>query len=298
MGVFAQKIPPQALVETCWRYTYAHRPGTNSLAHQADGAFRHFLFFRYNDSCLQSLNGRTSVGGWRLHGDTLVCPIRQNERLQVVRLNRFLLELSGKSAGNGENIVYHFVRVQRSESPFAPAANELPEMRVEDSPPRPAAPAPRGGAGAAAFINIELVGGGYYGGIDPVQHDYISINNEGRLIREFEGAQTGRIIQKRTIPRAELVRLADWIAGQGFFDFENRYDCSSSDCERRKSQSPMPVPLRLSVTYGNAQKMVSVGIWGLDRTGVRYVDYPPALDGIVDAIQDLANEQTEIGGKQ
>lgn len=289
-GVFAQNANArEALVETCWRYAYAHRPGTNSLVHQADDAFRHFLFFRYDDSCRQWLNGRESASAWQLRGDTLLCPIRDNACVQLLRVNRFVLELAGKSPG-GSVVVYHFVRATRAETPFDPAADELPEVLVESRGPRPGPNSP-GAGGDEAFINIELVGGGYYGGIDPVQHDYISINSEGRLIREFESAQNGRLVQKRSIPRAELVRLADWIAEQGFFNFENRYDCTAPDCEHRKTQTPMPVPLRLSVAYGGAQKMVSISIWGRDRTGVRYVDYPPAMDGIVDAIQRMANER-------
>ncbi|MEZ4980000.1 MAG: hypothetical protein R2769_00110 [Saprospiraceae bacterium] len=36
------------------------------------------------------------------------------------------------------------------------------------------------------YINIELIGGGYYGGIDPVLKDFIHVKSDGRLIKEFK----------------------------------------------------------------------------------------------------------------
>ncbi|RMD74713.1 MAG: hypothetical protein D6818_02730, partial [Bacteroidetes bacterium] len=57
----------------------------------------------------------------------------------------------------------------------------------------------------------------------------------------------------------------------------------------RKKQAPRPVPLRLAVTYGDRRKVVTIAIWGKDDAGIQYVDYPPALDAIIEAIQRMAS---------
>jgi len=51
------------------------------------------------------------------------------------------------------------------------------------------------------YINIELIGGGYYGGVDPVLRDYIQIKSNGRLIQEFKSIHNGLIVKKKNIPR-------------------------------------------------------------------------------------------------
>jgi hypothetical protein len=61
----------------------------------------------------------------------------------------------------------------------------------------------------------------------------------------------------------------------------------------RKSDKPTPIPLRIVVTYGQRKKVVTVAIWGKDNTGTQYVEYPPQLDHIVDAIQRMANRLEE-----
>ena len=84
------------------------------------------------------------------------------------------------------------------------------------------------------YINIELIGGGYYGGIDPVVKDFVHIKSNGRLIHEFKSHERGEVINKGDISRQELEEFADFISTTGFFDYERIYDCEESACQRRK----------------------------------------------------------------
>jgi hypothetical protein len=143
------------------------------------------------------------------------------------------------------------------------------------------------------YISIELIGGGYYGGIDPVLKDYIYIKSNGRLIKEFKSLHGGLVVTKKDIPRDEIEQFAEYIISQRFFDFEAIYDCESSICQNRKRNKPTPIPLRLAVAYGSRKKVVTVSIWGDDIDNLKYVDYPTALDNIVEAIQRMAHRLDE-----
>ena len=76
---------------------------------------------------------------------------------------------------------------------------------------------------------------------------------------------------------------------QNFFEFERLYDCEDSFCQKRKHVKPTPIPLRIAVAYGNRKKVITVSIWGKDEKNTKYVNYPPALDNIIDAIQRMAH---------
>jgi len=122
-----------------------------------------------------------------------------------------------------------------------------------------------------------------------VLKDIIHIKNNGRLIKEFHSKHNGQILTKKNIDRLELEEFAEYIQKQDFFSFERSYDCTTSDCLKRKKMQPRPMPLRLSVVYGNRKKHITISIWGKDKYGVQYVEYPPAIDKIIDAIQRMAN---------
>ena len=204
---------------------------------------------------------------------------------------------------------YHFVRVESKNAPFAKPGNELPEVLIEAENPnkpdsdkpnwwafgkkkskknKPSEPSP-----APTYINIELAGGGYYGGIDPVLKDFIHIKSDGRLIKEYQSIHNGLLVNKKNISREELEQFCEYLKKQGFFDMERVYDCSDPACHKRKSMKPAPIPLRLSITFGTQKKVITIAIWGKDDLGVRYVDYPPALDNIIDAIQRMASRLEE-----
>lgn len=291
----AAQTSAEQLFETHWRYTYTLHVETNSIVQQAGDQWRHFMWFRYDSICRQHLNGKISESSWRLENQRLYFSFRQKSTFSIVRLNDFSLELESAAPDGKGTHLYHFVKVKKEDSPFAQETNTLPVVKVQTVPlvqadSARAVSAVKLPSSGGEDVCVELVGGGYYGGINPVQQDYTTITREGRLIHEFESLQGKRLVHKVTIPKEELEKLLEWVATeQHFFELENAYDCKTPECEKRKTTKPAPVPLRLRIAKGDKVKMITVGIWGLDKNGRRYVSYPPELDRIVDAIQRMAN---------
>lgn len=296
------------LVESKWRYTYTLHATSNTIIHRAGQQYDYYLYFRFDYSYQQYLNGSLSLGTWSLDGRTLYYSFQNVDRFTIAELtpNKLILEFDPPN-GKG-TFQYHFVRVSTTEAPFPRPANELPEVIVEASKPsKKSSEKTREGLFSwlrkkdkaetrkedLVEINIELIGGGYYGGIDPVVKDYIRIKSDGRLIQEFQSLNGGLYINKKNIPREELEQFIEWVAKQGFFKMQRIYDCTDPLCFQRKAQKPTPIPLRLSITYGNVRKVVTVAIWGEDERKIRYVDYPIELDAIIDAIQRMAHRLEE-----
>ena len=292
----------RAIVETKWRYTYALHLESNTIIHKAEKFYDYFLYFRYDYIYEQYLNGEMSRGTWSLNGDELFYSFKHIKKFKVAQANKETLILEFTQPNSMGTYQYYFVRVESEDAPFVKPAYELPDVIVEREDIR------KGRTRFAfrkkrkkrkrrkkatkenqIFISIELIGGGFYGGIDPVLRDYIYIKNDGRLVKEYKGLNSGLTVIKKNIPREELERLAEFIIAQNFFDFDRMYDCESAFCQERKHSKPIPIPLRLAVAYGNRKKVVTISIFGRDRNKVKYVDYPQAIDHIVDAIQRMAS---------
>ncbi len=306
-------VDEQLLIETKWRYTYTLHLQSNTIVHRADGQYDWYLYFRYDNSFWEYLNGKSRQGQWRIDNRRLYYAFGEIPHFKIAQITTRLLVLEFQQPTSRGTYQYHFVRVQSRDAPFQRPANQLPEVIVEDTRTHPTHSNGRWWAYAAQrkkrqlwakfrsivrrnqpqvyepYIYIELIGGGFYGGIDPVLKDYIVIKNDGRLIKEFESVHNGLVVTRKYIPRQELEAFARFILSQGFFEMERMYDCQSHLCAQRKLRQPRPIPLRLAVTYGQRRKVVTVAIWGKDDSGIQYVDYPPALDAIVDAIQRMAS---------
>ena len=301
-------IDERLLVETRWQYAYTLHVESNTVLHKADDSYQHFLYFRYNYAYEEFLNGTFSKGWWSLDNRTLTYPFRNVETFEIGNINKQTLVLDFQQKNSTGNYQYHFIKVTAAETPFVKPANELPDVLVEEIIPKKEKKIKENGwlsflknkkkqrrkleydlEKEQIYINIELVGGGFYGGIDPVLKDMIHIKTDGRLIKEFQSAYNGHITTKKNIDREELEQFAEFIVKQKFFEFEGSYECHSPLCQKRKEMKPTPMPLRLSVVYGDRKKHVTVGIWGKDKYGEQYVDYPPALDKIIDAIQRMAS---------
>jgi hypothetical protein len=289
------KINEDDLIETKWRYSYTMHLETNTIIHQSEDTYQHFIYFRYDSTYEQFLNGSLTVGHWDLSSNNLKYQFRKVKQFSITTLSEMSLDMEFAQPNAKGTYMYHFVRVESKEAPFLRHENDLPEIIIEGK----ASKKPTDDLAISStksknkknktYINIELVGGGYYGGLDPVIRDYIIIKNDGRLIKEFKSIHEGLVITKKNISRHELEQFAEWTMSQNFFTFDRQYDCNTSFCEKRMNVKPRPIPLRLSVTYGNARKMVTISIWGKDKNGASFVDYPPALDNIIDAIQRMAS---------
>jgi hypothetical protein len=299
-------VDERHLVETKWQYTYTLHVESNTIIHKAEELYDFFLYFRYDYTYQEYLNGSFSNGNWNLRNRTLGYSFKHIKDFEIAQINKKVLVLEFTQRNSKGTYQYHFMRVDSESAPFAKPANELPEVLVEaldkkekrnwfsfgkrgkkrkkwESEPEI----------KPTYINIELTGGGFYGGIDPVLKDMIHIKSNGRLIKEFHSVHNGLVVTKKDITRAELESFAEFILSQNFFDLERIYDCEDAACQKRKELKPSPMPLRLSVAYGDRKKVITIAIWGKDDHGYQYVNYPSSLDNIIDAIQRMASRLDE-----
>lgn len=292
------------LVETKWQYNYTLQKETNTILHKADKNYQYFLYFKYDKTYQQYNNGDFSHGTWNIEGKTLVYNFRDIDSFELVTLNKGNLIIEFQQTEGLGKYQYHFTRVTSDNAPFIKPPYELPDVIVETKAlsrskrnswfrqlfaRRKKAKDQMNMVGNGKYISVELVGGGYYGGINPIIRDYIHIKSDGRLIKEFKSKKGGLLINKAFISRAELEQFMEYVSSQGFFEMDRIYDCDRAYCAKRKKQSPKPIPLRLVIAYGSKRKIVTVTIWGLDKHKVDYVPHPKGLDNIIYAIQEMGN---------
>jgi hypothetical protein len=292
------------LIESKWRYTYTLQVESNTVIHQADKKYNYYLYLKYDFTYWQYLNGQTSKGTWSVNDDVLFYNFRNIKKFTLEGTNFSTLVLEFTQPNSKGTYQYHFVRITNKEAPFARAANELPEVSIqaknfaqlESAGPSAAAKRRRERSAKVVespkeptYISIELVGGGFYGGVDPVLRDYIQIKSNGRLIKEFKSVQKGLIVTKRDLTRAELEEFMEFVISKNFFEMDRIYDCKTEDCQARKRRKPAPIPLRLAIAYGSQKQVVTITIWGIDDYRVQYIDYPKQLDEIIKYIQLMAD---------
>ena len=297
-------VDDRLLIETKWRYAYTLHVESNTIIHKADELYDFYLYFRYDYSYQEFLNGSYSDGKWNVNNRTLNYSFKHIKKFEVAQVNKKVLILEFTQRNSKGTYQYHFVKVSGKEAPFAKPANELPEILVEAFNQNKKEKRNWLSFGKRkkkrkkrsfeleeqpTYINIELTGGGYYGGIDPVLKDYIHIKTNGRLIKEFHSLHNGLSVTKKDITREELEAFAEFVKAQNFFELERIYDCEDAACQKRKQLKPTPMPLRLSVAYGDRKKVITIAIWGEDDRGYQYVNYPTVLDNIIDAIQRMAS---------
>ncbi len=294
------KVDERQIVETKWRYTYALHLESNTIIHQADDAYKYFLYLRYDYTFQQYLNGEFNRGTWSLNNNELFYKFKHINKFVIAEVNPQKMVLEFTQPNSKGTYQYHFITVESKDAPFIKPANELPDINVNAADPKKdkkrwwSLRHKKKNKKIAVeeketYISIELIGGGYYGGIDPVIRDYIHIKSNGRLIKEYKSIHNGLMVTKKDIAREELEEFVEYCVKQKFFDLERIYDCETAVCLRRKHKKPTPVPLRLAIAYGNRKKVITISIWGQDENRARYVDYPPALDNIIDAIQRMAH---------
>ena len=304
-GTLYPAVDERKLIETKWRYTYAIQLESNTIIHKAAKYYDYYLHFRYDYRYEQYLNGSMTRGNWSLNGSELFYNFKNIKKFEVAEINNKTLVLEFQQPNSRGTFQYHFVKVESKDAPFIKPANELPDVLVE----RYAKRKKKGWFASKSkkkrnkrkkrmkyepekepvYISIELIGGGFYGGVDPVLRDYIHIKSDGRLIKEFKSAHQGLVVTKKNIPREELERFAEYIASKNFFALNRIYDCETSWCQERKHAKPRPIPLRLAVAYGTKKKVITISIFGKDHKKVKYVDYPPEIDNIIEAIQRMAH---------
>jgi hypothetical protein len=295
--------PENMLIETYWQYTYTLHLETGTVVHQADDSYQLYVIFHYDSLFRLYNNGLMLEGKWSVNQGQLKFPFRQVDTYRLTAATSEFLELSFSPPNTRATYVYHFTAEERPVGMFSRREGELQEVVIKEKAKSRAgllAKAEKSRKMKLKFrkkqeekpltpIQIEITGGGYYGGVDPVLRDHIVIKSDGRLVQEFMTKGRGLMVTKKDIPRQELEAFVAWAEEQKFFDLERQYDCKSVLCDKRKDIKPTPTPLRVTITYGIRRKMVTVSIYGRDKTGERYVDYPPQIDNIVDAVQRMAS---------
>ena len=243
-----------------------------------------------------------SKGTYSIDGSNLLYSFKHIKKFEVAEVTNNSLVLEFTQSNSKGTYQYHFIRVESKDAPFVKPAYELPDVLVETINPKKRKLFSFGKKKKKRrrkknrkkekknlpYISIELVGGGYYGGMDPVIRDFIHIKSDGRLIKEFKTVNKGLSVTKKNIPRTELEQFAEYVVAQKFFDYDRIYDCNTSFCQKRKHTKPRPIPLRLAIAYGKKKKVITISIWGKDKHNLQFVDYPPALENIIDAIQRMA----------
>jgi hypothetical protein len=295
-----------ALIETYWKYCYTVHLETGTTVHQADAGYELFVVFHYDSLFRLYNNGLNTEGKWTLNQGQLDFAFKQTNQYQITAVTAHYLEISFRPANTTGTFLYHFSAEKQPMGMFSRRKGELAEVTVTEKAKKKAkqdtAAKPEKEARnwfwwrdktydtpAPTPIQIEITGGGYYGGVDPVLRDHTVIHSNGRLVQEILTKKRGLTVTKKEIPRTELEAFVLWAEEQKFFDFERQYDCTSKLCDKRKGISPKPTPLRIIITHGARRKMVTIAIWGRDKTGEKYVDYPSQIDNIVDAVQRMAN---------
>ncbi|MEO1436344.1 MAG: hypothetical protein AAFV80_12460, partial [Bacteroidota bacterium] len=318
---YQKSIVDNDFYETKWRYKYTIHPASNTIIHHAGDDYQYFLYFKFDYKYQNYLNGVRLIGKWGFDPEKnqLFYPFKDNNWWTVATLDDEIMILSFEKGG--ATFEYHYKRVSDKEAPFKRALADLPKVKViEKEPPaflttkRERLRAERQARKSArrerkterkeerierkseklAYtpppppIEIAVSGGGFYGGTDPILKNFVQIKSTGKLVKEFESVNRGLIKTNKQITRAELETFIQSIESIGFFELDNLYDCKNSDCHRRKTRTPMPIPLQIAIRHGNKRKVITITIWGLDKRNLQYVPYPESIDKVVQGIQKMA----------
>lgn len=290
------KIDENMFMETRWKYVKTYHVSSQTDIHEASEGYKFFVYFQYDFDYQTYLNGTLEQGNWLIDskGSEIYFQFRNMNWWKVVKVDKKNLELEFKM---GKGVFrYVFVNATKDETKFFDGeelgiegfADIEGKVEVEEKKEKPKKKMADITPKAPPAIEIQLVGGGYFGGIDPVLKDYIHLKTNGRLVREIETMQKGLTKSSKQVSREDMEKLVEFIEKKGFFELESTYDCTSGACQNRKKAKPTPVPLTLVVLHGGKRKVVVITIYGQDGKRGKYVDYPPEIDIIIQNIRLLA----------
>lgn len=299
-------VKESILYETQWQYTYTLHVESQTIIHRESENFAAYYYFRLDHLAEAYVNGTASKGTWKINGPWLIAPILNPDSMLVVKLSDTELVLETKNKTGRGNLQYFLSKPSNTVNFFKKPDYLLPELNVTSSA-NPKADKQKESwlnnfwdwlwgnqsdvpyVAPLTYINIEMTGGGFWGGIDPPIRNYIRIKTDGKLIREFATEYKGLTKTVKNISRTELEAFAEYIDAKGFFNLQTGYDCPDPICLSRLSKKPNPIPLRISVTYGIKHKVITIPIFGLDETNHKYLNYPPLIDNISEIMNRMAN---------
>lgn len=270
--------------------------------HRGGDEFPSFLYFRADNTLLENTNGYYREGHWSMAAGRLQAAYRGTVSFCADMPNENLLVLGFEADGPSPGRQYHFERVELEDTPFHRSPYDLPMVIVERDRRKATVsgrpwwafwrkwfPADEPQAPPPVPILIEVSGGGYYGGLNPVYRQFVRITGDGSLVREVVTEREGSMLTRRRITRRELEDFAEWIELQGYFGLPREFDCADQACWQRKRGKPRPVPLQLVVSFGKKHHRITVHLFGPDNRNIRYVDYPPVIDQIVETVYRMAD---------
>ena len=126
------RIDAQLLYETKWQYIQTLHAESNTAVHQSTAGHRYYLYFKYDYTFEQFVNGNLTKSKWALKNGIL--QYKNNEgikRFTVHTLTRDKLVLEFKNERGTGTYQYHFKSVDSQDAPFERGFNELPEVLVE-----------------------------------------------------------------------------------------------------------------------------------------------------------------------
>lgn len=293
----------EQLIETQWSYAYATHPESGDILHRGGEGFEYYVYFKFDQSYVALLNKDRYVGKWAIEGTSFQFSFNGVSNFSIHQLTEGQLVLLYESAYTGQQMLYHFTAVFPMDSPLNKVENLLPKVTINQNNEKGKKqgdswfsrwldrlfnryiPEPE------PFVRIELTGGGFYGGLNHVLKDYITIDNDGTIIKEMMTEEYGNHKLIAQIEREELIRFIAFVSEKGFFDMPRLIDCKTNTCLDRKYEKPTPVPLRLSITYGERKNIVTVPIWGNETRRGQWIRVPGELEAIVFAIQNMAHSR-------
>jgi hypothetical protein len=207
-------IQENDLFDTRWQYAYATYTGSKTKIFPATESNNHFVWLKLDYTFEQVSNGQRTFGMWQLNKakNQLYYKYKNIKWWEIVRYEKDTLVL--EFADSYESLQYTFVKLAPGSAPFGTDNTILPVFVKSDKKKKYERKGRKRGVldwmfsepGVAARdttihkpvwvdpnpepqaipIEIILIGGGYYGGIDPVIKNYIQIKTTGRVIRDMK----------------------------------------------------------------------------------------------------------------
>lgn len=270
----AQKWNMTLLSDVVWSFEMTYEAVSGEIVETADAEDICDVLLAGDHSYEIFDRDKLSRGVWTVQGDALYLPFRGVSQFVLTSLKPDMLEL--RFSDGYTTYIHRFLR--QGTKPNNPITQ------------KPNNPNSRTWITGERNIRIELTGGGFFGGADPVQRDFILIRENGRLIHERQTVSKGLRVTKKSLSNRQLSELADFIRTSGFFALDSQYGCATPECENRLRSQPTPIPLRLAVTDGLDRHAVEVAIWPDAGAAASPISIPPELVRIVQAIRRLSEE--------
>ena len=299
------------LVDEKWNYRYQIHVGENQTIHRAT-TMNWALYFSSTQKLYQQKSDRSSCASYTLSDRKIISPIlpfgplsivscSETELVLIFDLNSidqyqfyFTKELVSPNdtfipKHTLTSVVYHYKNPQQQDLVHQEYLSSIGRKNAVKKKKRNRRIPSNVPIDEPEFLQVELTGGGFRGGLDPVYRNILLIRTDGSLLFEYETKRSGLQSWKKKINRDSLNSLVKYIESKNFFTFEKIYSCRSAGCFKRLASDPPPIAMRLCVSKGSRRKVVSIAIWDGKGRDKSLIDYPRELDDIVRAIQLVAD---------